>query len=403
MTAEATLPPPRSLYLHLPFCRRRCAYCDFAIAVAGEELQDRYLAAILQELAAVSRSGAASRPLDTVHLGGGTPSLLGGSRLVRLLEAVAADFRLASGCEVTLEANPEEVSPAAAREWARLGVTRVSLGVQSLSDRTLRWLGRGHDAATGLRALEWLRDSSLPQVSCDLMFAIPGQSTRTFLEGLELVLRVHPDHLSCYELTLEPGTVTQRRVAAGRAAAVPETQALEQLRRGRERIEAAGLLRYEVSNYGRPGCESRHNLNYWRGGTYLAAGAGAHGFLGAAEAAALQLAAGTGVGVRYWHYRAAATYAKAVESGGLGIRASEQLDHSQLSLERLALGLRLTQGLEIAEEGRLGASRRLAARGWMEVDGRRVRATPGGMEILDRLTLELAAADQPGGSRRPKT
>ncbi len=392
MTAEDCPAPPRSLYVHLPFCRRRCAYCDFAIAVSGPDLQDRYLDALLGELHSVSRSAAAVEPLQTVHLGGGTPSLLGPERLERLIEAVAAGFSLAEGCEVTLEANPEEVTPAVAREWARIGITRASLGIQSLSDPTLRWLGRGHDAELGLSALGWLRESGIPQVSCDLIFAIPGQSTAAFLDGLDRVLRLQPDHLSCYELTLEPGTTTRRLVDSGRYPPVAEAVALEQLRSARARLLAAGLIRYEVSNYSRPGCESRHNLNYWRGGTYLALGAGAHGFLGRPAASALGLPEGGGVGVRYWHYRDAATYVRVLGQGSSGIRDSEELDDSQLRLERLALGLRLTEGVEVAGAQLLAASRRLAAHGWLEVEGERVRATPEGMEILDRLTLELIAA-----------
>ena len=392
MTADDSLAPPRSLYIHLPFCRRRCAYCDFAISISGPDLQDRYLDSLLEELHFVSRTSAAAAPLQTVHLGGGTPSLLGTERLARLMEAVAAGFSMEDGCEVALEANPEEVSPAAAREWARIGITRASLGIQSLSDPALRWLGRGHDAELGLSALGWLRESDIPQVSCDLIFAIPGQSTGTFLNGLDRVLRFEPDHLSCYELTLEPGTTTRRLVDRGRARPVAEAVALEQLRSARARLLAAGLTRYEVSNYSRPGCQSRHNLNYWRGGTYLALGAGSHGFLGGAAASALGLPAGRARGVRYWHFRDAATYVRVLGQGSSGIRDSEQLEDSQIGLERLALGLRLTEGVEVAEAQLLAASRRLAAHGWLVVEGERVRATPEGMEILDRLTLELIAA-----------
>ena len=206
------------------------------------------------------------------------------------------------------------------------------------------------------------------------------------------MLRLQPDHLSCYELTLEPGTTTRRLVDSGRYPPVAEAVALEQLRSARARLLAAGLIRYEVSNYSRPGCESRHNLNYWRGGTYLALGAGAHGFLGRPAASALGLPEGGGVGVRYWHYRDAATYVRVLGQGSSGIRDSEELDDSQLRLERLALGLRLTEGVEVAGAQLLAASRRLAAHGWLEVEGERVRATPEGMEILDRLTLELIAA-----------
>jgi oxygen-independent coproporphyrinogen-3 oxidase len=224
------------------------------------------------------------------------------------------------------------------------------------------------------------------------MLAIPGQSTATFLRGLERVLQFRPDHLSCYELTLEPGTTTQRLVASGRCPGVAESESLEQLRSARAILEAAGLRRYEVSNYSRSGCESRHNLNYWKRGTYLAVGAGSHGFLGGPAAVALGLPAGGAAGVRYWHYRDAATYVRMVRQNSTGIRGSEQLDASQLSLERLSLGLRLAEGVEVGEERCLSAARRLASRGWLEVDGSRVRATPEGMEILDRITLELAAA-----------
>jgi oxygen-independent coproporphyrinogen-3 oxidase len=392
LTAEDRPGPPTSLYVHLPFCRRRCTYCDFAITVSGPNLQDRYLDALLQELRFVSRADLAHEPLRTIHLGGGTPSLLGPARLARLLETVAAGFSLDDGCEVTLEANPEEVSPDAAREWAHMGITRASVGIQSLSDPTLLWLGRGHDAELGLKALGWLRESDIPQVSCDLMFAIPGQSTRDFLDGLDRVLHFQPDHLSCYELTLEPGTTARRLVDSGRCQRVAEPVALEQLRSARARLLAADLARYEVSNYSRPGCQSRHNLNYWRGGTYLALGSGSHGFLGGPAASALGLPVGRAAGVRYWHYRDATTYVRVVGQGAAGIRGSEQLDDSQLSLERLALGLRLTEGVDVVEERLLAASRRLAVHGWLEVEGERVRATPEGMEILDRLTLELIAA-----------
>ncbi|MGC8473959.1 MAG: hypothetical protein ACP5PW_06085, partial [Candidatus Dormibacteria bacterium] len=190
----------------------------------------------------------------------------------------------------------------------------------------------------------------------------------------------------------EPGTSTRRLVDSGRVRPVAEALALEQLRSAGDRLLAEGLSRYEVSNYSRPGCQSRHNLNYWRGGTYLALGAGSHGFLGGPAASALGLPAGRAPGVRYWHYRDAATYVRVLGRGSSGIRDSEQLDGSQIRLERLALGLRLTEGVEVAEAQLLAASRRLAAHGWLEVDGERVRATAAGMEILDRLTLELIAA-----------
>ncbi|MGA9776626.1 MAG: radical SAM family heme chaperone HemW [Candidatus Dormiibacterota bacterium] len=391
MTAEAPDQPPRSLYLHLPFCARRCPYCDFAIVVGDELLQDRYLDALLAELARMSASGAAPLPLQTLYLGGGTPSLLGPSRLGRLLAAVEAGFGLETGCEVTMEANPEEVTPAAAAAWADLGVTRVSLGVQSLDDDTLLWLGRGHDSRTAESAVATLRESAIPALSCDLIYAIPVQPTATFARGLDRLLSHGPDHISCYELTVEPGTQLQRWVAGGAVPAPDEEDFLAQGKLARDALARAGLHRYEVSNYSRPGSESRHNLNYWTGAPYLAAGCGAHGFLGRSAAAALGIE-GAGERVRYWHLRAAATYVRSVAAGEMGLRGREWLTGSELALERLALGLRLTCGVELSTPGQLEAGRRLAVQGLLLLEGRRVQATPEGMDVLDRLTLELAAA-----------
>lgn len=391
MSADPLAGAPRSLYLHLPFCSRRCPYCDFAIAVGGAEARDRYLEALLVELDRLAAAGLAPLPLETVYLGGGTPSLLGEVRLGRLMERLWAEFSIADAAEITLEANPEDVSAEAAAEWARLGFTRVSLGVQSLDDPTLSWLGRGHDARRAEEAVARLRESAVPQINCDLIYAVPTQSAGSFTAGLRRLLQHHPDHVSCYELTVEAGTVLDRGVRSGRTPGPREEDSLEQGRLAEQMLNDQGLRRYEVSNYCRPGAESRHNLNYWRGGQYLAAGAGAHGFLGPAEAGRLGLAP-DGVALRYWHLRAAATYSKAVMERGLGWRGSEWLTPDQLQLERLALGLRLNEGTPVGAPGRRAAALRLAGEGLLELEGERIRATARGLEVLDRVTLELAAA-----------
>ena len=226
--------------------------------------------------------------------------------------------------------------------------------------------------------------------SCDLIYAIPGQDAQTFERGLRRVLEYQPEHVSCYELTVEPGTPLGRRVAAGRQPSPAVDDFLEQRRRAVAVLAEAGLQRYEVSNYARPGSESRHNLAYWQGAAYLAAGCGAHGFLGAAEARRLGFE-GSGLALRYWHLRNAASYVRSVGGGDRGVREHEWLGPEDLALEQLACGLRLAAGLELASPAQLRLATRMQRLGLLEVAGSRVRATPTGVDVLDRLTLELAA------------
>jgi oxygen-independent coproporphyrinogen-3 oxidase len=385
------LEPPRSLYLHIPFCSRRCPYCDFAVQVGGVELQEPYLEALLAEVRWLSEAGLAPLPLRTVYLGGGTPSLLRPALLERLLAAVVDGFGLEPDAEVTLEVNPEGVSAELARTWRSLGVNRISLGVQSLDDPTLRWLGRSHDAAEAELAIRTITKAGFSNLSCDLIYAIPVQSRAAFERGLTTVLQYHPQHLSCYELTVEPGTSLFRQVAAGKTQAPAVDDFLEQRRLAVDLLARAGLQRYEVSNYAIPGLESRHNLSYWNGRTYLAAGCGAHGFLGAAEASRLGLD-GTGLALRYWHLRNASTYSRSVRQGKLGLGRHEWLGLEELRLERLACGLRLAEGVDLDSSPQLQVATELERLGLLELSGRRARATSRGVDLLDRLTLELAAA-----------
>jgi oxygen-independent coproporphyrinogen-3 oxidase len=394
LTAERVgrhLDPPRSLYLHIPFCSRRCPYCDFAVQVGAGEFQEPYVEALLAEVRWLAQAGLAPRPLRTVYLGGGTPSLLRPALLEKVLTGVVDGFGLEPDAEVTLEANPEGVSTELARTWRSFGVNRISLGVQSLDDPTLRWLGRSHDAAQAELAIRSVAKAEFSNLSCDLIYAIPVQSSAAFERGLRTVLQYQPQHLSCYELTVEPGTLLSRRVAAGKTRAPAVDDFLEQRRLAVDLLARAGLQRYEVSNYAIPGRVSRHNLSYWTGQPYLAAGCGAHGFLGAAEAAKLGLG-GTGLALRYWHLRNATTYSRSVAQGKLGVRRHEWLGRRELRLEKLACGLRLADGVDLDTAPQLQVAAELERLGLLELTGRRARATSRGVDLLDRLTLELAAA-----------
>ena len=264
---------PLSLYLHLPWCVRKCPYCDFNSHAAGNDPPlERYVDALIAELDAEAiRAG--SRPLVSVFLGGGTPSLFSGEQIGRLLEAVAARFTLRGDAEITLEANPGTVERGRFAEYRAAGVNRVSLGAQSFDDASLAALGRVHTAAETLAAIEEARRAGLDNVNLDVMFALPGQSVAGALADVSAALALEPAHVSHYQLTLEPNT---RFYHAPPPLPDAET-AWEMQERCHAALAAAGYRRYEVSAFARPGRECGHNLNYWEFGDYLAAGAGAHG------------------------------------------------------------------------------------------------------------------------------
>ncbi|MCL4532175.1 MAG: radical SAM family heme chaperone HemW [Actinobacteria bacterium] len=388
MTVELGPGAPRSLYVHVPFCGRRCPYCDFSIHVGGDQLQERFTKAVVQELRALPSDGP---PLETIYFGGGTPSRLLPGRLAELLAAVHSRFRVASDAEVTMEANPEDVTVAQARGWSELGFNRLSIGVQSLDDRALAWLGRGHDAAQAEAAVEAAREAGFANLSCDLIYAVPGQTTEVLERGLRRLLAHHPDHISCYELTVEEGTPLQRDIRAGRLPAPKVDDFLEQRRMLGGVLGEAGLELYEVSNYARPGRQSRHNLTYWQGRAYFAVGPGAHGFLGAAEGARCGLEP-QGAAVRYWHLRDTATYIRAIEAGRVGWRGHEWLGEPTLAMERLACGLRLSAGTKVTSPEQLRRAHELGRLGLLAIEGHRVRATPRCFEVLHRITLERISA-----------
>ena len=389
MIADQTQGAPRSLYVHIPFCARRCSYCDFAISLGGGAIQDRYVAALDQELEGLGPLGHLE--LDTVFLGGGTPSLLRADLLEQVVEVIRTRFRLSSSAEVTIEANPEGLTEDLVRTWRRLGINRVSLGVQSLDPAGLRFLGRAHDALAAEMAMDLVATAGFENLSCDLIYAIPGQDSASFARGLLQVLTHPVQHVSCYELTVEPGTPLARRVQRKLAPAPAVDAFLEQREIAGELLGSAGLGIYEVSNYAKPGFASRHNLAYWTQLPYLAVGCGSHGFLSAASAALLGLEP-KGDMLRYWHLRDAATYIREVMAGGLGWRGHEWLGPAEVEMERVACGLRLAAGVILRGDGQLTRAKELSELGLLTLEGQLVRPTKRGFALLDRVTLELCAA-----------
>jgi oxygen-independent coproporphyrinogen-3 oxidase len=371
---------PRHLYLHVPFCLRRCPYCDFAVQPTRRPPVADWLDAVIAELAQAAEAGAWTPPLRlrTLYVGGGTPSLLGSGGMAALrerLEEQGVGWDEAT-IEWTAEANPESFTRELARDWRDAGVNRLSIGVQTFHAPALRWMGRLHGAEGARAAVEAARSASFDNVSLDLIFALPARLERDWDDDLRQALALEPAHLSLYGLTAEKGTPLGRWVAEGRETMPDEDAYAAEYLRAVERATAAGLRQYEVSNFARPGYESAHNAAYWSGAPYLGLGPGAHSFLPP---------------VRAWNRRDWAGYRDDVRAGRRPRVEEETVGGAQARLERHWLGLRTAAGLPWAELSSSQGARvvRWESEGWAMRDAGRVHLTPRGYLLLDRLAVEL--------------
>ena len=379
-----TGPAPLGVYVHWPYCARICPYCDFNVvrARAGEEPAALARAIALDLEAQAALTGP--RTLTSIFFGGGTPSLMDPGWAAQIIEAARRLWTPAPDLEVTLEANPTDAEAAAFRAFAGAGVNRLSLGLQSLDDAALAFLGRNHDAVAGRRAAETAR-AVFPRLSIDLIYARPGQMPAAWADELARALALGPEHVSPYQLTIEAGTAFERAVRRGRwappdadtgAALFETTQAV---------LGNAGFEAYEVSNHARGAdARSRHNLIYWRGQDYLGCGPGAHGRI-------------TIGGVRQATYAEPkpADYIRRVTRTGMSLKTRQPLSPREAAEERLLTGLRLADGvpLEALAELEIAPQRiaELTTLGLLAPDPERLRATPAGRLVLDRLTVELAS------------
>ena len=384
----------RALYLHIPFCERKCEYCDFT-SVAGTRNQHAYVAALNREIAVLG-DRAPGVALQTVFVGGGTPSLIEPELLASTLDAVRAAFRLASDAEVTLEANPSSTSRARAALWLDAGFNRVSIGVQSLEPDVLTFLGRVHDPSRALAAVAEVREAGFVSVNTDLIYAVPGLDDGRWRTTLERVVAAAAEHISCYELTVEPGTPLHTSVRRGRVTQVDGDAALRQHAITVDALARAGYAQYEVSNFARPDHECAHNLAYWHNAYYLAAGVGAHGHLPASLAGpVLGSDPGDAVAVRYRHGRGIGSFIAAVESGRLPVQDHELVDAVSHEQERLMLGLRLRDGVPLSDERVLAEAAVLRDAGFLTLRDGHARVTTAGERVLNAVTLRLTSVLEP--------
>jgi putative oxygen-independent coproporphyrinogen III oxidase len=382
------------IYIHWPYCAAKCPYCDFNSHVARAVTEERYLAAILRELD-FYRQFAPGREVTSIFFGGGTPSLMKPATAATVLDAIAGHWSIAPGAEITLEANPSSVEASAFAGFRATGINRVSLGIQSLRDDQLRFLGRLHDVAEAKGALG-IAMAHFPRVSFDLIYARPGQTPQEWRTELAEALAMAAGHLSLYQLTIEPDTAFHRLFQAGKLHIPAGDDAAGLYEITQELCEAQGLPAYEISNHARAGEESRHNLLYWRYGEYAGVGPGAHGRLARA-------------GTRYAlsALRDPARWAAQVEAEGHGLELREALTRREEAEEFLLMGLRLAEGLRLDRLTALtghsiapSALAPLAATGLLHVseDGCLLKATAQGRLLLNGIIAELAKSLEPAAA-----
>lgn len=382
---------PFSLYIHIPYCISKCPYCDFNSHVVAEIPEVNYTDALVRELDHYGDlDDWRGRTVQSIFFGGGTPSTFKPESIGKLLAWVAATFPVNLDCEITLEANPGTVDSDKFFGYRDAGVNRVSVGVQSFQPKLLKFLGRAHSAGEARKALDIVRRAHFENFSLDLIYAIPGQTLEELEAELDAALSFQPPHLSAYNLTFEEGTPFHHEYRAGRMQSLSEEEEIAMAELIEKKFSAAGLLRYEISNYARRGWHSRHNVNYWRGGDYLGLGAGAHSYR--------QDDSGPPGGRRWSNEKNPGRYMMQVTKSRHAVVEKEEIGGSKAAGEFMFLGLRMIEGVSVkkfrARFGKAPAEMYSRIRDWIDADvieekRGHLRLTPKGLMLANSIFVEF--------------
>jgi oxygen-independent coproporphyrinogen-3 oxidase len=352
-----------SIYIHIPFCSHKCLFCSFAIAVSQVHRADDYLDCLEKEMKQYSVES-----LESVYIGGGTPSMLSEEQLTRLMHMVRNNFALSEDCEITMEANPEGIDEGKAALIKELGINRISLGVQSLDDRYLKFLGRKHSAAQARQAYHILRKVGFTNISLDLMYAFPSQTKEELESDVRAIASLGSEHLSLYTLTIESNS----RFYAQALKLDDDDKIAGHYQDVIKILNEYGIKQYEISNFAKEGFQSKHNKNYWLGGRYIGLGMGAHGFMG---------------NRRYWNMSKLQDYLNKTDV----IEGFEDLDEQTLVMERVLFGLRMNEGIDtdLVPLNKKAVIDGFLQEGFLMMDGTRIKATDKGRLVLDELSSRL--------------
>ena len=378
------------IYVHIPFCIKKCPYCDFH-SISDLSLKSRYLQALIKEIEMIP---AETMGFDTLYVGGGTPSIYGSPEIERIVDTVIAQYTIASDVEITMEVNPGTVTSDKLRAYRAIGINRLNLGIQSFQDSNLRFLGRIHSAHDANAAFEWARQSGFDNIGIDLIYGLPNQTRDNWVKDLEHAMKLNPEHLSCYMLTCEPGTPLHRDLQADRYQPLPDDNIRELFDLCSEFLNNKGYKQYETSNFARVSESdsllniSRHNYKYWIFAPYLGFGASAHSFFEPQ---------------RRWNLSDVNAYMREIESGHRPVEETEELTQEQLIMEAIFLGLRTYNGIEVVEfKQRFGIDfleifketlADLKNEAQIKLEQNRVRLTRKGMFFLDGITEMFTSQD----------
>lgn len=368
------------LYIHIPFCKQKCSYCDFHFSTRFGVYRTELLGAMAKELA--SRAGEmGQQEIESVYFGGGTPGILEAEEIALLLNQITKHYHLASNPEITLEANPDDVNPEKVRNWKELGVNRLSMGIQSFNDADLKWMNRAHDARMAERSLKQLQDGGFTNINADLIYGLPGQTTTAWLQNLHQLLALQIPHLSAYCLTIEGGTAIKRWIDQGRIQAATEELQIEHFLAMKEVLDHKGWSHYEISNFALPDYHSRHNSAYWEGKAYLGIGPSAHSYSG---------------NTRRWNVANNHKYLRAFRTGQV-FHQQEELSEIDRFNEKILTGLRTSKGIDLLELSTIHSlpvtfSReieRFHENAWIEETDRKIRLSTEGMLQADHIASRL--------------
>ncbi len=365
------------IYIHVPFCLAKCVYCDFFSLIVSDEWQDRFVQSLIREIALRAIDGWQHDNFDTIYFGGGTPSLLKPEQIRLIIESLRNGYAINPDCEITLEANPDTVNGCYFGKIKEIGVNRISIGIQTFDDDELKTLGRIHVAQTGLDAIKAARESGFDNLSIDLIFGIPGQSIESWRKTLSIAIDQNPAHISAYGLTVESDTPLETLIHSGKLDTVDEQVQLEMYETLIKTMARNGYSRYEISNFAKPGKESRHNLKYWRDNFYIGFGPSAHSY---------------DVESRKANVRNLAQYYEIINSNREPIGFRERLSSEQKTMERLMMGIRLAEGVILADV--ISAIdnanlKSLSDDGLVDIIGGKLIVTEKGLPVSDKIIAEL--------------
>jgi oxygen-independent coproporphyrinogen-3 oxidase len=367
------------IYIHIPFCLSKCAYCDFYSITSTEKIP-HFIESLMKEMELYR--GIFNR-FDTLYLGGGTPSLLGAEQIEEIIDGLHRNFLFSTDTEITVETNPGDLSAGLAEALYRAGINRINIGVQSFDDTTLAFLGRRHSSIDAISAIEHIRNAEFDNMGLDLIYGVPGQDMKSWMNTLEKALSFRPEHISCYQLTIEPSTPLGIQYRTGEIEPPAEDLLYEFFMRTSELLEASGYTHYEVSNFARgEECMSKHNRKYWDHTPYLGLGPSAHSFSG---------------NRRWWNHRCVDRYIEEINTGIPPIEKSEIMTLEQLRLETLYLGLRMKTGIDLKDfsdryrcdllQGKEKLVHKILEEGLIAISNNRLYPTRKGLAMSDSLSL----------------